>query len=105
MNITPTEMEWLDRNGDYLCLSNVEGTGEYISRKRRADLVKIVSRVLRDELSDNERKVLLDMVTQDKSATDLMKELNTSSSQIYVTVSSRGLREKWLASGPEPSAA
>lgn len=83
MSITPIEMNLIGMNEEYFDDARIEDKREYISRKRRADLVSVVSKVLQDELNDSERKVLLGMMTENRVAQDIADEFHTSLSQIY----------------------
>ncbi|MBQ7579890.1 MAG: hypothetical protein IJU39_01125 [Clostridia bacterium] len=83
MSITPTELTIIGKNEDYLGKGLFESEGDYISRKRRADLICVVQKVLDEELSEEERTILLAMAVEKKSASSLCKELNTNLSRIY----------------------
>lgn len=76
-------MDILGRNEDYFDDGLVESRREYISRKRKADLVKVVSKVLEEKLSDEERRVLIGMTVDKKTAEYFCREMNTNSSYVY----------------------
>lgn len=83
MSITPIEMDIIGRNEEFFDDISCESEKDYISRKRKADLVSIVKKVLIDELSGDERTVLLEMETENKPARIVAHELNTSATQVY----------------------
>ena len=83
MNITPMEMDIIGRNDEFFDEASGESLRGYISRKRRSDMVNVVKDVLKNELSDIERKVLLEMVSENKPARIVAEELDTSLTQIY----------------------
>lgn len=83
MSITPIEVEIVGRNEDYFENSQVESRREYIMRKRRADLSSIVKKVLEQELDDEERKILIGMIVQHKSARVFSEEFDAPIALIY----------------------
>ena len=83
MNITPMEMDIIGRNDEFFDEASGESLRGYISRKRRSDMVNVVKDVLKNELSDIERKVLLEMVSENKPARIVAEEMDTSLTQIY----------------------
>ena len=83
MSISAMEMEILGRNDGFFENEQIESRREYILRKRRADLVSVVQKVLMDELDDEERKVLLGMAAENKCASFFSDEMNLTTTQIY----------------------
>lgn len=83
MSITPMEIDILGRNEGFFENEQIESRREYILRKRRADLVSVVQKVLSDELDDDERRVLLGMEAENKCASFFCDEMNLTTTQIY----------------------
>ena len=73
----------MERNDDYFDVSGTESKRDYVLRKRRADLVSVVKKILLEELDENERKILLGMIIHHEPAAFFAKEMNLQIAKVY----------------------
>ena len=83
MTVTPMEIEILGKNEEYLGNMMLEDKTSYILRKRRADLISVVQKVLENELDEREKCVLLSMMLDNVPARTLSQQMNAPIAMIY----------------------